>query len=124
MSELIIRHSQGVAKRSAASLAWTEVTDQLWLLSRLPGNIWIFILRSAYTLQQRPKLLCVLSTFQSKQSLSTLFFILCVSLLMPYFMSAQHTQLRENQSSSVSPYDAQIASFGGVLLHLAVGTLD
>lgn len=56
VSELIIRQSQGVAKRSAASLDWIQITLQLWLVSRLPGNIWMFILKSAHMLHQRPKL--------------------------------------------------------------------
>ena len=72
MSEVITRHEQHVAKHPAASLASVEITDQLWLLSQLPGNTWMFILSFAHMLHQRPKLL-VLSTFQSKQSLGTLF---------------------------------------------------
>ena len=55
MSQLIIRHSQGVAKCSKVSRAWILITDQLWLLSRLPGNMWMFILRSAHRVASEAK---------------------------------------------------------------------
>lgn len=60
VSQLIIRHSQGVAKCSKVSRAWISITDQLWLLSQLPGNVWMFILRSVHRVASEAKDACAL----------------------------------------------------------------
>lgn len=81
MSELIITYSQGGAKHSAASLDWIQITVQLWLLSPLPGNVWMFILKSAHMLHRKPNL-CALR-FREQVELRHSIYV-SISLCVPF----------------------------------------